>query len=64
MTTDPKIILAAHRLIEKHGAGAKKQAKKWARECREESDEEGLRTWRLIARAVDELLSGDAPSIH
>lgn len=61
MTMDPKIIRAAHRLIDKHGTGARKHAKRWAEECRAEKDEDGLRTWQLIVRAVDELLSDDIP---
>ncbi len=61
---DPKIILAAHRLIEKHGPEAKKQARRWAEECRKENDEEGAITWDLIASAVDEALSGDSSSIN
>ncbi len=67
MTSDPEILRAAHRLIGKHGEEAVGHAKKWAKECREDGDEEGRGVWLLIIKALDELLSEAPPedsSIH
>ncbi len=61
MTSDLDIYRAAHLLIERHGDDAPIEAAMGADELMETRDLEGVAVWKMILKAIEELLSKERP---
>ncbi len=61
MTSDLDIYRSANELIEQHGDAADIEAAMRADECLAAGDMEGGAVWKLILKAIEELLSEERP---
>ena len=61
MTSDLDIYRAANELIKQHGEAADIEAAMRADELMEAGDMEGVAVWKLILKAIEELLSEERP---
>ncbi len=68
MTSDLDIYRSAHELIEQHGDAADIEAAMRADELMEAGDMEGVAVWKMILKAIKELLDntppGDRSAVH
>ncbi len=68
MTSDLDIYRSAHLLIERHGDDAPIEAALRADELMEAGDMEGVAVWKMILKAITELLDttppGDQSAVH
>ena len=62
MTSDLDIYRAANLLIERYGEDASIHAAMSADAMMEKGDLDGFAVWKLIIKAVDELLSAEQPN--
>ena len=61
MTSDLDIYRAANELIKQHGDAADIEAAMRADELMEAGDMEGVTVWKMILKAIEELLSKERP---
>ncbi len=61
MTTDLDIYRSANELIKQFGDAADIEAAMRAEELMEAGDMEGVAVWKLILKAIEELLSEERP---
>ena len=61
VTSDLDVYRAAHLLIERHGDDAPIEAAMRADELTEAGDMEGVTVWKMILKAIAELLSEERP---
>ena len=68
MTSDLDIYRSANELIEQHGDAADIEAAMRADELMEAGDMEGVAVWKMILKAIKELLDttspGDQSAVH
>ena len=61
MTSDLDIYRSANELIKQHGEAADIEAAMRADELMEAGDMEGVTVWKMILKAIEELLSKERP---
>jgi hypothetical protein len=61
MTSDLDVYRSANELIEQHGDAADNEAAMRADECLAAGDMEGEAVWKMILKAIKELLSEERP---
>ena len=61
MTSDLDIYRSANELIKQHGEAADIEAAMRADELMEAGDMEGVTVWKMILKAIEELLSEERP---